>query len=106
MPKPEPPLRPATSEELEQALSFALRFKGRKRVHSADDGRDNRRAPGRASAGGGLCGDEEAAGTAGPAAADDAEQAPDGVGIHQTEEFRVTPREFSWMVDRSPPDEG
>jgi len=36
MPKPETPLRPATSEELEQALSFALRFKGRKRVHNAD----------------------------------------------------------------------
>jgi hypothetical protein len=32
-----PPLRPATPDEIAQALSFALRFDGRKRVHHADD---------------------------------------------------------------------
>jgi len=31
----EPPLRPATPQEIEEALSFALRFKGRKRVDIA-----------------------------------------------------------------------
>ena len=30
-------LRPASTEEIEQSLSFALRFEGRKRVHHADD---------------------------------------------------------------------
>jgi len=30
-------LSPATREELISSLSFALRFAGRKRVHSADD---------------------------------------------------------------------
>ncbi len=30
-------LRPASPEEIEQSLSFALRFDGRKRVHHADD---------------------------------------------------------------------
>jgi hypothetical protein len=32
-----PPLRPATPDKIAQALSFALRFDGRKRVHHADD---------------------------------------------------------------------
>jgi hypothetical protein len=32
-----PKLRPATRDELTQSLSFALRFNGRKRVHSADE---------------------------------------------------------------------
>jgi hypothetical protein len=32
-----PNLRPASREELTQSLSFALRFNGRKRVHSADE---------------------------------------------------------------------
>jgi hypothetical protein len=32
-----PHLRPATSDEIADALSFALRFQGRKRVHQADD---------------------------------------------------------------------
>ena len=32
-----PPLRPATPEEVADALSFALRYEGRKRVHHADD---------------------------------------------------------------------
>lgn len=31
-----PDLRPATAEELKEALSFALRFDGRKRHHHAD----------------------------------------------------------------------
>ncbi len=31
------PLRPATPEEIAEALSFALRFDGRRRVHHADD---------------------------------------------------------------------
>ena len=30
-------LRPATTSELEETLSFALRFAGKKRVHTADD---------------------------------------------------------------------
>ncbi len=30
-------LRPATQEELAQALAFALQFRGRKRVHHADN---------------------------------------------------------------------
>ncbi len=30
-------LRPASPEEIEQSLSFALRFDGRRRVHHADD---------------------------------------------------------------------
>ena len=32
-----PPLRPATADEIADALSFALRYQGRKRVHHADD---------------------------------------------------------------------
>jgi hypothetical protein len=32
-----PHLRPATSDEIADALSFALRYQGRKRVHQADD---------------------------------------------------------------------
>ena len=32
-----PPLRPASPEEIEQTLSFALRYDGRKRVRHADD---------------------------------------------------------------------
>lgn len=31
------PLRPATPEEVAESLSFALRYDGRKRVHTADD---------------------------------------------------------------------
>ncbi|NPD70134.1 hypothetical protein HN018_22715 (plasmid) [Lichenicola cladoniae] len=30
-------LRPASTSELEETLSFALRFAGKKRVHTADD---------------------------------------------------------------------
>ena len=30
-------LRPATAEELTQALAFGLRFQGRKRVHQGDE---------------------------------------------------------------------
>ena len=30
-------LRPASAQEIEETLSFALRFSGRKRVHHADD---------------------------------------------------------------------
>ncbi len=30
-------LRPATAEDIAQALAFALQFDGRKRVHQADD---------------------------------------------------------------------
>lgn len=30
-------LHPATAAELQETLSFALRFEGRKRVHQADD---------------------------------------------------------------------
>ena len=30
-------LRPASTDEIEQSLSFALRFDGRRRVHHADD---------------------------------------------------------------------
>jgi hypothetical protein len=32
-----PPLRPATADEIAEALSFALSYQGRKRVHHADD---------------------------------------------------------------------
>ena len=32
-----PELRPATTGELQESLSFALRYEGRKRVHHADD---------------------------------------------------------------------
>jgi len=32
-----PNLRPATRDEITQSLSFALRFNGRKRVHTADE---------------------------------------------------------------------
>ncbi len=32
-----PNLRPATPDEIATALSFALRYQGRKRVHDADD---------------------------------------------------------------------
>jgi hypothetical protein len=32
-----PHLRPATPDEIADALSFALRYQGRKRVHHADD---------------------------------------------------------------------
>jgi hypothetical protein len=31
------PLRPATSDEITNALAFLLRYDGRKRVHDADD---------------------------------------------------------------------
>ena len=31
------PLRPASADEIATALSFALRYDGRKRVHDADD---------------------------------------------------------------------
>ena len=30
-------LHPASAQEIEESLSFALRFSGRKRVHHADD---------------------------------------------------------------------
>ena len=30
-------LRPATTDEIQDTLAFALRFHGRKRVHDADD---------------------------------------------------------------------
>jgi hypothetical protein len=33
----ETPLRPATAAEVTEALSFALRYDGRKRVHHADE---------------------------------------------------------------------
>jgi hypothetical protein len=32
-----PSLRPATTDEIEQALAFALQFNGRKRVHQGDE---------------------------------------------------------------------
>lgn len=32
-----PPLRPALPDEIADALAFALRYDGRKRVHHADD---------------------------------------------------------------------
>jgi hypothetical protein len=43
-------LRPATTQEIEESLSFALRYAGRRRVHHADDviGQDHRRAAGAA----------------------------------------------------------
>jgi hypothetical protein len=31
------PLRPATADEIADSLSFALRFDGRKRVHTGDE---------------------------------------------------------------------
>ena len=34
---PEDELRPATGEEIEEALAFALHFDGRKRVHHGDE---------------------------------------------------------------------
>ncbi|SDB20459.1 hypothetical protein [Belnapia rosea] len=37
MPDAPSPLRPATSEEIAESLSFALRYDGRKRVHHADE---------------------------------------------------------------------
>jgi len=33
----EPDLRPATPRDLQEALAFALRFEGRKRIHDADE---------------------------------------------------------------------
>ncbi len=33
----ETPLRPASRDEIAQALSFALRYHGRRRVHDSDD---------------------------------------------------------------------
>ena len=33
----DPQLRPATTDEIEASLSFALRFSGRKRVHQGDE---------------------------------------------------------------------
>jgi hypothetical protein len=33
----EPPLQPATAEDIVDALSFALRFEGRRRVYHAED---------------------------------------------------------------------
>jgi hypothetical protein len=33
----EPPLRPATAEEITETLSFALRYEGRRRVRTVDD---------------------------------------------------------------------
>jgi hypothetical protein len=33
----EPRFRPATSDEVAETLCFALRYKGRKRVHHADE---------------------------------------------------------------------
>lgn len=35
--KDTPDLRPATTEEITETLSFALQYSGRKRVHDADD---------------------------------------------------------------------
>jgi hypothetical protein len=32
-----PELRPATAQEIEESLSFALRYAGRRRVHHADE---------------------------------------------------------------------
>ena len=32
-----PPLTPASPEDLAEALAFALRYSGRKRVHNADE---------------------------------------------------------------------
>ena len=36
-PMSEPPLRPATAEEIGESLSFALRYEARRRVHTADE---------------------------------------------------------------------
>jgi hypothetical protein len=33
----DPPLRPATADEIAETLSFALRYDGRRRVRTADD---------------------------------------------------------------------
>ncbi|MDJ0391054.1 hypothetical protein QMO56_23360 [Roseomonas sp. E05] len=33
----EPPLHPASAEEIAESLSYALRYDGRKRVHQADE---------------------------------------------------------------------
>jgi hypothetical protein len=33
----EPPLRPATADEIADSLSFALRYQGRKRIYQADE---------------------------------------------------------------------
>jgi hypothetical protein len=33
----DPPLQPATAEDIVDALSFALRFEGRRRVYHAED---------------------------------------------------------------------
>lgn len=33
----QPPLRPATSEEIAESLCYALRYDGRRRVHHADE---------------------------------------------------------------------
>lgn len=35
--EPGPHSRPATTEEVVQTLSFALRYQGRKRIHNADE---------------------------------------------------------------------
>ncbi len=37
MPDEPEPLTPATADEIAQALAYALRFDGRRRVHHADD---------------------------------------------------------------------
>jgi hypothetical protein len=37
MPEPDERLTPAAPDDLAVALAFALRFKGRKRVHNADE---------------------------------------------------------------------
>jgi hypothetical protein len=34
---PERPLQPATAEDIQDALVYALKFDGRKRTHQADD---------------------------------------------------------------------
>jgi hypothetical protein len=56
-------LSPATAEDVADALAFALRFQGRKRIHNADELNvgDRRQAPRRASVTFGLRGQEEAA---------------------------------------------
>ena len=33
----DPPLTPATTEDIADALAFALRFDGRKRIHTGDE---------------------------------------------------------------------
>ena len=37
MPDTPPALRPATPDEIADVLAFALRYEGRRRVHTADD---------------------------------------------------------------------